>query len=170
MNRCSTEAILPETEEFTTDLHEVLAKCNAKMVKVFLKYYEDLTADQFYIQVAKFGKTLSDDVQAVMKSAEKQDDIIVGFKPTKHDILEIYEEVYALKHEAEGYSNEDLKSMNANFVNQKPDTAPYSEKKPKKEKASAGLSAPSSSSKGKRKRTEQNYTEEDDDDDDNYTE
>ena len=83
--------------EFTTDLHdEVLAKCNAKMVKVFFQNYEDLTADQFYIQVAKFGKTLSDDFQAVMKSVEKQDDIIVGFKPTKHDILEIYEEVYAL--------------------------------------------------------------------------
>ena len=135
-----------------------------------VKFSNNLTAGQFFFQVAKFGKTLSDDFQAVIKSVEKQDDVIVGFKPTKHDILEIYEEVYAQKHEAEGYSNEDLKSMNMNFVNQKPDNAPFSDKKQKKEKASAGLSAPSSSFKGKRKRTEESYNEEDDDDDDGYNE
>ena len=134
MNRCSTQAILPVTEEFKTDLHEVLAKSNAKIVKVFLKHYEDLTADQFFFQVAKFGKTLSDDFQAVMKSVEKQNDVIVGFKPTKHDILEIYEEVYALKHEAEGYSNDDLKNMTINFVNQKPDNAPFAIQRQETEK------------------------------------
>ena len=136
------------------------------MVKVFLEHDEHLTADRFWFQVAKFGKTLSDDFKEVMKSVDKQVDVIVGLKPTKQDILEIYEEVYAQKHDKEGFSVKDLKTLIVNFVNRAPANAPASEKKRKQERASAGLSAPSSSGKPpKRRRTKQPKSNSSDDDD-----